>query len=487
MNTVQRIAKNTAILLVSTIISKVLGFFYVMYTARYLGAEGFGILSFALAFTGIFGVFADLGFNPLTVREVARDKSLAKKYLNNISVMKAILVTITFALIAIVINLLGYPEQTIKVVYLISLSVVFNSFTGMFYSVFQAFEKMEYQSLGQILNSALMLSGVMIVIKYNFTIIGFASLYLMASIIILGYSLVILRWKFSNTFFIWSPRKIEIDWSFWKTTILKSLPFAFGGIFLMIYFWIDRVMLSLMEGDTVVGYYSAAYNLVNVLSFIPSAFVMAIYPVMSNYFKSSGSSLSKIYQHSVKYMYMLALPIAVGTMLLSKRIIYIIYGSEFFPSTQALNILIWAEFFVFMNIILGQMLFSINKENKNMFNAGVGALLNVVLNLLLIPKMSFVGAAIATVTTELYFFIFAIYFISKAQYKSELSKVIPKPLLATLIMGLFVHYFIQTSLFILIPISALIYFIILYLTGYWSDNDIKLIKQLLTSKSMEVD
>jgi len=141
VNTVQRIAKNTAILLVSTTISKVLGFFYVMYTARYLGAEGFCILSFALAFTGIFGVFSDSGLGSLTIREVARDKSLAKKYLNNISAMKAILMTITFALIAIVINLLGYPEQTIKVVYLISLSVVFNTFTGMFFLYFKYLKK----------------------------------------------------------------------------------------------------------------------------------------------------------------------------------------------------------------------------------------------------------------------------------------------------------------------------------------------------------
>jgi len=93
MNTVQRIAKNTGVLLASQVVSYVIGFFFVMYTARYLGAEGFGILSFALAFTGIFGVFADLGLRQLTVREVARDKSLAGKYLGNIAAMKVILVT----------------------------------------------------------------------------------------------------------------------------------------------------------------------------------------------------------------------------------------------------------------------------------------------------------------------------------------------------------------------------------------------------------
>jgi O-antigen/teichoic acid export membrane protein len=81
MNTIQRIAKNTGVLLFSQIASYILGFFFVIYTTRYLGADGFGILSFALAFTGIIGVFSDLGLRQLTVREVARDKSLASKYL----------------------------------------------------------------------------------------------------------------------------------------------------------------------------------------------------------------------------------------------------------------------------------------------------------------------------------------------------------------------------------------------------------------------
>jgi len=91
MNTIQRIAKNIRVLLVSQIASYILGFFFVMYTARYLGTEGFGILSFALASIGILWCFSDLGLNTLTVREVARDKSLASKYLGNIAVMKVIL------------------------------------------------------------------------------------------------------------------------------------------------------------------------------------------------------------------------------------------------------------------------------------------------------------------------------------------------------------------------------------------------------------
>jgi len=218
MNTVQRIAKNTGVLLISQIASYIIGFFFIMYTARYLGAEGFGILSFALAFTGIFGVFSDLGLSTLTVREVARDKSMAQKYLGNIAVMKVILVVITFGLIAIMINLLGYPEQTIKVVYLVALSVIFGAFSGMFNLIFQAYEKMEYVSVGRILSSALMLSSALFAISQGFSVVGFASIYFIVSAVVLGYSFAVCVRKFVLP-------KIEVDWSFWRPTIKEALPF----------------------------------------------------------------------------------------------------------------------------------------------------------------------------------------------------------------------------------------------------------------------
>ena len=80
MTTAKRIVKNAGLLLASHVTSKVLHLLHVMYTARYLGAEGFGILSFALAYTGIFGALTDLGLRSLTVREVARDASRGRSY-----------------------------------------------------------------------------------------------------------------------------------------------------------------------------------------------------------------------------------------------------------------------------------------------------------------------------------------------------------------------------------------------------------------------
>ena len=124
MSSAQKIAKNTGVLLLSRIVCYVLGFIYVIYSARYLGAANFGILSFAIAFTGIFEVFVDLGLNSLATREVARNKSLAIKYINNIIVIKTILSILNFLIIAILVNLLGYPLQTIEVDYLLSMYLI---------------------------------------------------------------------------------------------------------------------------------------------------------------------------------------------------------------------------------------------------------------------------------------------------------------------------------------------------------------------------
>ena len=161
MSTVRRIARNTAVLLVAQVASYLLAFFYAMYAARYLGAAGYGILAFALAFTAIFGVLTDLGLSSLMTRQVARDRSQALKYLANVGLMKTTLVAITFGLIALTINLMDYPQETITVVYLLGLYVILTTFAQMFYSIFQAFERMEFEALLQVVrNSLMVLIGV---------------------------------------------------------------------------------------------------------------------------------------------------------------------------------------------------------------------------------------------------------------------------------------------------------------------------------------
>jgi O-antigen/teichoic acid export membrane protein len=479
MDTVQRIAKNTGVLLSSQITSYILGFFYVMYTVRYLGAEGFGILSFALAFTGILGVFADLGLSTLTVREVARDKSLTGKYLGNIAVIKVILVVITYGLIALTINLLGYPELTIKVVYLMALSVVFNSFTSMFYSIFQAYEKMEYRSLGQILNSVLLLLGTLIAVNQGFSVAWFAFVYFFVSFLILVYTFFVCIWKFITP-------KIEINLRFWKPTVKEALPFFLSAVVDIIAFRIDIVMLSMMKGDRVAGWYSAAYRLMEVLLFIPAAFAGSIYPVLSNSYVSSQNFLKLAYKKSFHYLFIIGIPIAIGTTLLADKIILFIYKGDFVYSIITLQILIWTIPIIFLTYMSGTILASINRQIIALKINFLCMILNIVINLILIPRYSLVGASIATVITSLLALILCYYFLSKFISKILDYKYIIKPTIAGVIMGLFILFFVEINIILLICTSILIYFGFLILLKTFSREDLDLFMKVVNIKRSDV-
>jgi len=478
LNTIQRIVKNVGVSIFAQIIGYILSFFYTIYAARYLGAEGFGILAFALAFTGIFAVFCDLGMGTLTVREVSKNKSLANKYLGNIAVMKIIFVIITFGMIALVINLLGYPGQTINVVYLIALAAILNSFSGMFTSIFQANEKMEYVSVGRIFSSVLMLAGAIFVISHNFSVVGFSSIYLIVNAIVLIYNLVICGLKFVK------PR-MEIDFSFWKHTIKEALPFALTGTFITIYVWIDSVMLSLMKGDAVVGWYNAAYMTVLALLFIPTAINSAVFPIMSQYYLSSIDSLKFILEKHFKYILTIGIPIGVGITLLADKIILTIYGIDYMPSVIAFQILTWAIVFIFARTAFERVLEASNRQIIVTKVFGGCALLNIILNFILIPKYSYIGASIATLITDFAVFIIIFIFSIKIGYNAPIKRIVKdvsKIIIASLLMGIFIEYFRNQNIFIIIFAAAIIYFGLILVINGINKEDIKLLKNIIPKK-----
>lgn len=474
MNVAQRILKNTGILSVAQIISYVLVFFYTIYIARYLGAEGFGILSFAIAIVGIFTILTDLGISTLTVRDVARDRSLGPKYLGNGLVIKVILAVVSFGLIALAVNLLNYPSETITVVYFIALSTIFGSIASFIFSIFQAHEKMEFQGLGQILNAVLMFSGVFIAIAMSLDVVGFSFVYFITSLISLIYSLLIYIWKFSLP-------PVEVDRVFWGKLLKGAIPFGITGIFVTIYYWIDSVMLSVMAGNEVVGWYNASYKVIFLFLSFQSLFIVSIFPVLSSFYKTSRESLKYAYERSFKYMLIISIPIAIFGTLVADKIILLIYGPDFMPSIVALQILIWTVVFMFINNISGNFLGSIDQQVVVSKVAAVGAVVNIVLNLVLIPEFSYVGSSFATVFTELMILPILVYVVHKYRYTSvsPLVKDLPKILVSGLAMSLFIIYFSYLNLFILLLASSIIYLGVIIITRTLDEDDIVLIRNII--------
>lgn len=479
MNTIQRITKNVGVLFVSQMMSYVLGFFTLMYSARYLGVEGFGTLSLALAFTGIFSVFMDLGLSTLTIREVARDKGLAKDYIANVTLMKIFLGIITFLLIFIIVHALGYDQQTMEVVYLITIYTIFSAFSQLFYAVFQANETMEYSSLGTILINVLLLVGVLVAIYYNFSISSFASVYMIAGFITLIYSILIFSWKF------FLPT-MKFDKIKWIELMKEAWPFAISGISINIYIWIDTIILSIFKGSEAVGLYNASYKLILVLVAIPIVFDTAFFPIMSQYYISSKESLKFSFEKMFKIMMIMALPIGVGTLLIANKIIAIIYGDQFLGAVIALQILIWSNVLIFARTPFIRLIEASNQQLVVTKIFILGVIFNVLLNLVIIPHYSFIGASVVTVLTDilmltLLFRVIKSYgFIFSKNTKISLIKIG----LASLIMGFIIYCLLNLnlSLPLLVLIGILVYGAVVLLLKIFDEEEIAIIKSIFKSQ-----
>jgi O-antigen/teichoic acid export membrane protein len=338
--------------------------------------------------------------------------------------------------------------------------------------VFQANEKMEYQSIGSILNIAITLSGVLLAISFHMSIIYIAVVYLVANIVLLMFHFTICAWKFLL------PKKIEFDRGLTKFLILEALPLTISGAFLLIAFRIDTVILSLLTNNSEVGIYNAAYNLLVALLFLPSVYVMAIFPVLSRLYVNSKKTLQFSYERSFKYMALIGLPIAVGTTLLANPIILIIYKSTFYQSIIALQILIWAIPLLFVDNILGVCITSINKQRETIKITFLAMVVNIVLNFIFIRWYGFIAASVITVLTELICFIFWFRILDKHGYKVSIPKMFFKPAIASAIMGLLI-VLVKLNLFLEIILGTLIYFGVLILLKTFTEEDINLLNQLI--------
>jgi O-antigen/teichoic acid export membrane protein len=466
-----RFAKNTIFLFISQILSYFLGFIYILYAARYLGPANFGILSFALAFTAIFQILADLGLSTLTTREISKDKAFENKFINNIIPIKLILSVFTFLIIYLVINSLNYPIQTKEVVYILSCSIIFTSLSQLFYSLFQAYEKLFYQSLTQFLNSLFLFIGIIIAIYLKLNVIGFATIYLLVFMFIFILNFIILKRRFLTP-------KIEINFSFWKFIIKNALPLSFIAIFGTIAFRIDSVLLSLFTNNIFVGWYTASYKLIEALIFIPIVYTISIYPIFSILHTKSIDYLKLVYKKSFKFLFIIGVPISVGGTLLSTKIILFFYGTAFMPSILALQILIWSIPLIFLTKMISYLFASINKQNLLLKISFIYMCTNIASNIILIPYWGYIGCSFATLLSELIFFILCFYYISKLLIMIDFKEIFIKISLSCISISLFIIY-VDINLFLQILFSTIIYFIILILLRTFKPEEIRLFKEII--------
>ena len=425
---VKTVVKNTGIMLYSEFLCKVFTFIYFIIVARYLGVGDFGTISFALAFAGILQVLTDFGLNQYTVREVSKDKELAHKFLWGTSLVRSLLVVLALVIFLLFMMVYQYPESTQNVLQFIVISAFLGSFINGYYALYQAFENMTLISLGKLLNSVLMLMLTGLLLFGGFGLIWVAAVYVIVNIIVLIYCIIAAK-----------PMRNNINKAFDLKScynLLKaSIPFGITNFFIIMYFQVDSVMLGIMQGSDSVGVYNAAYRLMAGLLIIPSVVGVVIYPMLSRSYGQLRNSFMLIFEKAIKYLLLIAFPTVIGTQILAEEIIMTIYGESFTQSITVLRLLIWAIIPIYCGYVFGSLLYASNKQNIFAIITAIAAFANIALNYLLIPLISFNGAAISTFLTESLVQV-SLFLIIRKEFKHfNLNKMIMPPLLACIPMG----------------------------------------------------
>ncbi len=470
---VNTVLKNTVALFLAEIFGYLLSFFLIVAIARYLGDAGLGIYSFAFAFTGLFLILSDPGLSSLVIRDVSRDKSKAERYFENVASIKLILGIISMLLPIIIIFFIEKSVEIVVVVIIAAVASFFTRYIYAFTAFFKAYEKMEYEFWTRVVERVIAVSlGIYLLMK------GYGLIALML-VFLLSYSA-----SFLLAAIIFAKNKIakfrlKADFALWKGLVKNALPFWMTALFITLYFKIDTVMLSLMQNYVVTGWYSAAYKIIDMFSKAPFIVVIALFPAMSRLHAKSKEVLRSVYKRSFYYLFMLAFPLGIGMWLIASRVILFIYKEAFSESAVVLQILVIALVFIFVNYLMGYLLDSIKKQVLFTIATGIGLFINVTLNLILIPLYSYIGASIATVITEVAVFGLLFYFTKKEGYPINLAEILPKPVMAGVIMGLFISQFYMLHLFLLIFLSIIIYFGVLYLIKGIGKEETGIIKSFI--------
>jgi O-antigen/teichoic acid export membrane protein len=455
----QTIFKNSFWLAIGNGFNKLLNFLLLVYAARILGASDYGKFSFALAFISLFVVFHDFGLSTTLIREYAKkEEEKDKEEFSSILSLKIFLSIAAFIVIVASSFLISTDPQIRRIILILAIFSIFNSFSTVFYSIFQARQKMEYQTLLETLQY-LFMSGLGFFVLFYFPSAQNLSYgYLIASLFSLIFTVFFFNAKIFNLKILWQS-------AIWKKFLKMSWPLALTSLFGFLYSYIDSVMMGYLGMITETGWYNAAYRIA-AFALFPMGFISgSFYPVLSNFFKESKEKLQKVWDYELQLMILFSFPIAIGGIALAPKIIYFFYSSGFSPSILAFQILIVMTGTILIYRPFLDIMIACNQQKNTFWVTFWGAVTNILLNLILIPNYKLYGAAVATVITYILVLLMSIWFTKKlTPIKLSISKIFYS--LALAILPCILMYFTITqpkiynlNILFSIAIGALIYII----------------------------
>jgi O-antigen/teichoic acid export membrane protein len=451
----QKIARNSAATISAQLVIKLISFAFTVLIVRHLGASAFGQYAAVAAFGTMFLFIGDLGLSPYLVREVARLRDLpgseqrARELFGAVLWLRVALSLAAVALMLLVAWLSGRPLVMLGALAINAVSMVLYGVQGTSEAVLAGYERLDITA------------GARVVYQIVFVTLGGAALAVgtgyygllgatLAAVVVL--TTICVRAAVSLSGRPGGPARAS-----WPALLRASLPFGVVAFTLGLSYKFDSVLLNIFHGDAVTGYYNAAYGLVFSTVFLSNAINTALYPSLTRQTAADPGAAPAVYGKVIGYLLMIGLPIAVGGSFLADRIVPFLYGDGYGPAIPALRLVIWVVPLMFLSEFLGYAVIIEGRERYVARSVLISTVVNVALNLALVPRFGLMAAAVMTVLTECVLVVQYLWLLRQNTAQVPWEQALFRPAAAALMMGVLVLMLGHLPLPLVVAAGAAVY------------------------------
>lgn len=392
----QTVAKNAFWLAISDIGGRLIRSAIIIYAARVLGASEWGMFSYAVSLAALITIFSEVNGGSLIIRESARLKDQPEERRHILSAAfaaKGVLIAAGILLI-----FFAFPHfvsgEAKKLLPFVALLFAFDSVRNFGFALVRAAEKMELEAGLYLFTNATVVTLGFVFLSLNSSATYLAFAYTLGSAAGTAAALYVLRSEIKNLFSRFPLRLI-------KYVFAAGLPLAIAGILGALMIDADILIIGWFRPIAEVGLYSAAQRIVQILYVVPGILAASLLPSFSRFAGKDNMKLKRGLENALLLMYMVAIPMSLGGIILGKEIIWLVFGEEYLAGASAFKILMATLLVNFPATLLASVIFAYDKQKHLIAYAAIGGATNVALDIAIIPQYGIAGSALATLVAQL--------------------------------------------------------------------------------------
>jgi O-antigen/teichoic acid export membrane protein len=355
----------------------------------------------------------------------------------------------------------------------------FDNLQTCFYGALRAKKNLLFEALGIIFSQTTTLIIGAIVILNHWPLMWLIAAYTVPSFLITIYSAVCLRVRYQVV--LWPT----FNWHIFKTFLLFAWPFAVAAIVSRLFSYNDTIIMNRFLSGRDIGVWAAAYKVAAAFQFIPITLSVSVFPAMSLLAREDKKKIAYLYEKSFQYLMLIAVPLGFGIIALAHPLVLKFFKVDYQEAIPILRVLMISLIAGFISFINGAVLNASGQQKKQTLVMSLTLLVSIIGNLILIPRIGIWGAAVTSVTSNLFLSALGIYMVHRiiSLRYTYVIKICSQVFFSAGVMAIVVYYLSTIMNFLLtIPLGALTYIVLLFLTGGISRSLIQECKNTLIVK-----